>query len=248
MFKRRFNLLMLKDLAKPWLGPVVSLFILFVSGALGYRITEGWNWGDSLWMVLITITTIGFSEVEPLSAAGRVVTVLIIAGGLIVVQLTLKRFVALSDLGYFRNMRELRFRRILTRMNNHVIICGYGRIGKEIASQLQSQGVPILVIELDQSSKIKAEERGLKVLQADATLDQTLLLSGINKCRSLVVTLPTDAANLYVVLSAKGLNSECRLIARAESEEAFNKLKLAGASVVVSPYVAAGKTMADASV
>tara|TARA_Y100001968_G_C19453982_1_gene770859 strand:+ start:11959 stop:12699 length:741 start_codon:yes stop_codon:yes gene_type:complete len=243
-----FNRLILKEFFKPWLGPLISLGMLFLLGAIGYRFTEGWDWGDSIWMVLITITTIGFGEVEPLSGAGRVVTFLIIGGGLVVIQLSLQRLLGLSESGYFRRMRELRFRRIITRMNNHVIICGYGRIGKEIAEELHLKGIPILVIEVDPIVKTKAEERGLKVLEADATLDQTLLLAGINQCRSLVITLPTDAANLYVVLSAKGINTKCRLIARAETEEAANKLKLAGADVVVSPYVAAGRSMADASI
>lgn len=233
-----------RDLAKPWLGPIFSLAILLFLGAFGYRLTEGWDWGDCLWMVLITITTIGFGEIEPLSAAGRVVTVLIIAGGLVVVQLTLQRLLRLFESGYFRRMSELRFRRILRRMKDHVILCGFGRIGKEIAEQLQSEGKQTLIVELDNSRKEAAEANGFDVLLADATLDETLLLAGIKNCRSLVVTLPNDASNLYVVLSARGLNSQCRLIARAESEEAAQKLKLAGASVVVSPYVAAGRTMA----
>ncbi len=195
-------------------------------------------------MVLITITTIGFGEVEPLSAAGRVVTVLIITGGLIVVQLTIQRILRLADSGYFRQLKELRFRRVIRRMRDHVIVCGYGRIGQEIAEQLLLEGVPILVVEIDPSRKLAAEECGLNVLQADATLDETLLMAGLEKCKSLVATLPNNAANLYVILSAKGLRPECRLIARAESQEAAVKLKLAGASVVVSPYVAAGRTMA----
>tara|TARA_Y100001968_G_scaffold217938_1_gene200560 strand:+ start:38212 stop:38958 length:747 start_codon:yes stop_codon:yes gene_type:complete len=238
----------LKDLSKPWLISFLALIILFFLGALGYRLTEGWDWGDCLWMVLITITTIGFGEVETLSAAGRIVTFLIIGGGLVVIQLTLQRFVRLSESGYFRRMEELRFRRVLNRMKNHVIICGYGRVGKEIALQLQEKDIPILVIETDPLVKNKAESRGINVLEADATLDQTLLLAGIKQCRSLVVTLPSDAANLYVVLSAKGITESCRLIARAASEEAYNKLKLAGANVVISPYVAAGKSMAEASI
>lgn len=233
-----------RDLAKPWLGPLLSLMALFLLGACGYRITEGWDWGDCLWMVLITISTIGFGEVEPLSAAGRVVTILIIGGGLVVVQLTLQRFIRLFESGYFRRMSELRFRRRLRSMEDHVILCGFGRIGKEIAEELQYEGVQVLIVEANESSQKAAEAKGFNVLLADATLDETLILAGIQKCRSLVVTLPSDAANLYVVLSARGLNSQCRLIARAESEEAANKLKLAGASVVVSPYVAAGRTMA----
>jgi len=129
-------------------------------------------------------------------------------------------------------------------MKNHVIICGYGRTGKEIADQLKSEKISTLIIEIDSSSKSEAEDKGFNVLLADATMDETLLLAGIKSCRSLVVTLPNDAANLYVVLSAKALNETCRLIARAANEEAANKLKLAGADAVVSPYVAAGRTMA----
>ncbi len=236
--------LRVRELLKPWFGPIASLAVLLFLGALGYRLTEGWDWGDCLWMVLITISTIGFGEIEPLSAAGRIVTALIIGGGLVVVQLTIKRVLALIESGYFRRMSELRFRRLLRRMQDHVIICGFGRIGKEIAEQLQSETVKTLIVELDPARKNAAIEQGFNVLLADATLDETLLVAGIKQCRSLVVTLPNDAANLYVVLSARGLSPKSRLIARAETEEAVNKLKLAGASVVVSPYVAAGRTMA----
>ncbi len=233
-----------KGYFKVWAAPISLLIFLFLFGALGYRITEGWDWGDCLWMVLITITTIGFGEVEVLSSAGRIITFLIIGGGLFVVQLTLQRFIQLSELGYFLKLEELRLKRLIRKMKNHVIICGYGRTGKEIAEQLKSEQISTLIIEIDSSKKIEAEEKGYNVLLADATMDETLLLAGINNCRSLVVTLPSDAANLYVVLSAKALNKTCRLIARAANEEAANKLKLAGADSVVSPYVAAGRTMA----
>ena len=235
---------MLRDFLKPWIAPIISIAGLLVFGAMGYHFTEGWDWGDCLWMVIITITTIGFGEVEPLSAAGRVVTVLIIGGGLVVVQLTVQRLLRLFESGYFTRMSELRFRRRLRNMKDHVILCGFGRIGEEIAEQLRSEGVQILIVEIDPVRKDEAITRGWNVLLGDATLDETLLLAGISDCRSLVVTLPSDAATLYVVLSARGLSSTCRLIARAESEEAENKLKLAGATVVVSPYVAAGRTMA----
>tara|TARA_B100000700_G_scaffold328672_1_gene447291 strand:- start:2808 stop:3890 length:1083 start_codon:yes stop_codon:yes gene_type:complete len=233
-----------KEFIAPWVAPILSAGFLLFIGTLSYRISEGWDWGDSLWMVIITISTIGYGEVEPLSAAGRVVTVLIISGGLIVVQLTIQRFLRLVEYGYFKEMRELRFRRKLRRMKNHVIICGFGRTGQEIASQLQSEGIEIVIVELEKSKKIKAEEKGLQVLLADATNDETLILAGIMNCKSLIVTLPSNAANLYVILSAKGLHPACRLIARAENEEVAKKLKLAGATAVVSPYVAAGRTMA----
>ena len=233
-----------KNYLKIWGVPISLLIFLFLFGALGYRITEGWDWGDCLWMVLITITTIGFGEVEVLTSAGRIITFLIIGGGLFVVQLTLQRFIQLSELGYFIRLEELRLRRLIRNMENHVIICGYGRTGKEIADQLRSEEISALIIEIDSERKSEAEEKGFNVLLADATMDESLIQAGVKNCRSLVVTLPSDAANLYVVLSAKALNKRCRLIARAANEEAANKLKLAGANAVVSPYVAAGRTMA----
>ena len=233
-----------KGYFKVWAAPISLLIFLFFFGALGYRLTEGWDWGDCLWMVLITITTIGFGEVEVLSSAGRIITFLIIGGGLFVVQLTLQRFIQLSELGYFIKLEELRLRRLIRRMKNHVIICGYGRTGREIADQLKSEKISTLIIENDSTRKNEADEKGFNILLADATMDETLLLAGVKNCRSLVVTLPNDAANLYVVLSAKALNDACRLIARAANEEAASKLKLAGADAVVSPYVAAGRTMA----
>ena len=234
----------LKMLTAPWRGPLSALAAVIVAGAVGYRITEGWDWGDALWMVLITISTIGYGEVSPLTPAGRLVTVLIVGGGLIVVQLTIQRILGLKDSGYFRRLREFRIHRMLESLNDHVILCGYGRIGQEIAAQLQRDQVPLVVIENDPDRRDVAEINGLQVLQADATLDETLIDAGLGRCLSLVAALPSDAANLYVVLSARGLQPSCRLIARANSDEAATKLRLAGASAVVSPYVAGGRVMA----
>ena len=235
----------LKEYLKPWVGLFFSLFFLFYLGAIGYRITEGWEWSDCLWMVLITVSTIGFGEVQPLSPEGRIVTVLIIIGGLIFVQFTFQKAVRLFESGYFQRVNELQFKRNLRKMENHVILCGYGRVGQEISNQIKSQNIPIIVVESDPERKNIAEDNGLSVLCADATLDETLKLAGLEKCKSLVVTLSNDAANLYVVLSAKGIRNSIRVIARAGTEEAAIKLRLAGASIVVSPYIAAGRAMAS---
>ncbi len=228
---------------RPWRAPL-ALVVLVNLAAVGYRLTEGWNWGDCYWMVAITISTIGFGEVHPLTPAGRLVTALLILGGLVVVQISIQGVLGLRESGYFRRLRERRFRRWLNAMQNHVILCGYGRIGREIADQVSREGVPLLVVELDHDRRVAAEERGLPVLLADATLDETLLEAGIHRCRSLVVALSSNAANLYVVLSARGMAPRCRLIARSDSEEATRKLKLAGADEVVSPYVSGGRLMA----
>ena len=240
-----FEFYLLKEYLKPWLGLISSLFFLFVLGAIGYRFTEGWNWGDCLWMVLITVSTIGFGEVQPLSPEGRIVTLLIIVAGLIFVQFTFQKAVRLFELGYFQRVNELRFKRILRKMKDHVILCGYGRVGQEISKQIKTQNIPIVVVENDTDRKKIAEENGLEVLFADATLDETLNLAGLNTCKSLVVTLPNDAANLYVVLSAKSIRNSVKVIARAGTEESASKLRLAGANIVVSPYIAAGRAMAS---
>ncbi len=240
-----FEFYLLKEYLRPWLGLISSLFFLFFLGAIGYRFTEGWDWGDCLWMVLITVSTIGFGEVQPLSPEGRIVTLLIIVAGLIFVQFTFQKAVRLFELGYFQRVNELRFKRILRKMKDHVILCGYGRVGQEISKQIKTQKIPIVVVENDTNRKKIAEENGLEVLFADATLDETLNLAGLNSCKSLVVTLPNDAANLYVVLSAKSIRNSVKVIARAGTEESASKLRLAGANIVVSPYIAAGRAMAS---
>jgi len=240
-----FEFYLLREYLKPWLGLISSLFFLFFLGAIGYRFTEGWDWGDCLWMVLITVSTIGFGEVQPLSPEGRIVTLLIIVAGLIFVQFTFQKAVRLFELGYFQRVNELRFKRILRKMKDHVILCGYGRVGQEISKQIKTQNIPIVVVENDTDRKKIAEENGLEVLFADATLDETLNLAGLNTCKSLVVTLPNDAANLYVVLSAKSIRNSVKVIARAGTEESASKLRLAGANIVVSPYIAAGRAMAS---
>ena len=240
-----FEFYLIREYLKPWIGLISSLFFLFFLGAIGYRFTEGWDWGDCLWMVLITVSTIGFGEVQPLSPEGRIVTLLIIVAGLIFVQFTFQKAVRLFELGYFQRVNELRFKRILRKMKDHVILCGYGRVGQEISKQIKTQNIPIVVVENDTDRKKIAEENGLEVLFADATLDETLNLAGLNTCKSLVVTLPNDAANLYVVLSAKSIRNSVKVIARAGTEESASKLRLAGANIVVSPYIAAGRAMAS---
>jgi voltage-gated potassium channel len=224
--------------------PLVALVMVVNASALGYRLSEGWDWGDCYWMVAITIPTIGYGEVEPLSHAGRVVTVFSIVGGLVVVQLTIRSLVGVAESGYFRRLHARRLLHWLQTMNDQVILGGYGRIGREIAAQLSKEGTPLLVVEMDPDRRDAAEAKGLPVLLADATLDETLVDAGIHRCRSLVAALPNDAANVYVVLSARAIAPRCRLIARSDSEEAERKLRQAGADQVVSPYVAGGRTMA----
>ena len=232
---------------RPWAGPILALAAVVNAGAVGYRLVEGWDWGDCYWMVLITLSTLGFSDehTQLIHTGGRIVTALLLVGGLVVVQQTIQKLLELTNSGYFRRIRQRRYRQQLQRsMNQHVILCGYGRMGREIAEQLNGENIQLLVVENDSDRIEEAQQRGLTVLQGDATLDETLEEAGIHRCRALVAALPSNAANLYVILSARGLAPGARLIARSDSEEAEGKLRLAGADQVVSPYVAGGRAMA----
>ncbi|WP_415399567.1 potassium channel family protein [Synechococcus sp. W4D4] len=232
---------------RPWAGPILALATVVNAGAVGYRLAEGWDWGDCYWMVLITLSTLGFSDehTQLIHTGGRIVTALLLVGGLVVVQQTIQKLLELTNSGYFRRIRQRRYREQLQRsMNQHVILCGYGRMGREIADQLIGENIRLLVVENDSDRIEEAQQRGLMVLQGDATLDETLEEAGIHRCRALVAALPSNASNLYVILSARGLAPGARLIARSDSEEAEGKLRLAGADQVVSPYVAGGRAMA----
>ncbi len=224
--------------------PLLPLGMVVIGGACGYRLSEGWDWGDCFWQVAITLTTVGYGDQTVVSPAGRWVTVLMLLGGIVVVQQTLQWLLSLQETGYFQRRRRWQRMQELQRARNHVIVCGYGRIGREIAAQLSAENVAVLVIETDPERIAEARNRNLEVLNGDATLDETLQEAGIQHCRALVAALPSNAANLYVVLSARGLFPNCRLIARADSGEAERKLRQAGADAVVSPYIAGGRIMA----
>ena len=189
--------------------PLFPLLSVFTAGAIGYRWTENWDWGDCFWGVLVTLTTVGYGDQVPNTDAGRWVTAAILVGGLVVVQQTLQWMLSLQETGYFQLRRRQRQLREIQRMRQHVILCGYGRIGREIADQLIAEGVRLLVIENSPEDARAARERQLEVLEGDATLDETLQEAGVFDCRALVAALPNNAANLYVVLSARGLSSGC---------------------------------------
>ena len=149
----------LRLLTQPWIGPILALITVICGGALGYRITEGWDWGDCFWMVLITISTIGYGEVEPLSTAGRLVTVLIVVGGLIVVQLAIQRVLGLKDAGYFRRLQEFRIHRMLESLRDHVILCGYGNFGRTVSDRLGEAEIRHIVVTDNTDDYVRAGRR-----------------------------------------------------------------------------------------
>jgi len=223
---------------------VLSLVLLVVAiGIAGYMAIEGWNFLDALYMTIITITTVGFKEVHDLSTRGTVFTIFLIVGG---VGTALYAFTAGAKFILEGEIKEIFGRKKLEKkirnLTDHYIICGYGRMGRIIAKELQDEGVPFVVVEKDPETL--EENEGTLSIVGDATRDQTLREAGVDKACGLISVLPNDAENLFVVLSARGLNADILIVARAVEEGSEQKLLRAGATKVVSPYLIGGLRMA----
>lgn len=225
-----------------------ALVGVFLLGTLWYRLVEGWSWEDAAYMTVITLATVGYGETRPLGDRGRLFTIALILTGLVTIGYIVNRFTEAVIQGYFQErIRFRQQRRLMESLTAHYIICGFGRTGRQIALEFQAEGVPFITVDLDSASIEAARKQGFTAFQADATLDETLMNVKIDRAVCLVAALPSDAENLYTVLSAKTLNPQIRTIARASTQEALKKLQRAGADAVVSPYITGGKRMAAAA-
>lgn len=221
---------------------------VFLSGTLWYWLVEGWSWEDAAYMTIITLATVGYGETRPLGVRGRMFTITLILMGVITIGYIVNRFTEALIQGYFQEGIRLRQqRRLMESLSGHYILCGFGRTGRQIALEFEAEGVSFVAVDLNIESLQAAQQLGYTAVQGDATLDETLLLVKIEQALCLVAALPSDAENLYTVLSAKTLNPNIRAIARASTQEALQKLQRAGADAVVSPYITGGKRMAAAA-
>lgn len=219
-----------------------------IIGTVGYRVLEGWSWVDSLYMTIITLATVGFTEVEPLGPRGRLFTISLIFMGIVSVGFIVNRFTEVLIQGYFQQGIRLRQQqRLINQLSQHYILCGFGRMGRQIAQEFAAEGIPFLIIDFQAELVEESQKLGYLTLQGDATLDETLSNAGIERALCLVAALSSDAENLYTVISAKTLNPKIRAIARASTEEAMKKLRRGGADAVVSPYITGGRRMAAAA-
>lgn len=199
-------------------------------------------------MTVITLATVGYGETRPLGSRGRLFTIALILLGLINIGYIVNRFTEAIIQGYFQQgIRLQQQRRLMESLSEHYIICGFSRTGRQIAKEFRAEGVSFVVIDSEAESVQRAQSEGYTVYQGDATLDDTLLKVGIERAICIVAALPSDAENLYTVLSAKTFNPQIRAIARASTEEALQKLQRGGADAVISPYITGGKRMAAAA-
>jgi voltage-gated potassium channel len=226
----------------------IALTLIFIAGTLWYRLVEQWHWLDAVYMTVITLTTVGYGEIQPLGDRGRIFTIALILAGVITIGYIVNRFTEALIEGYFIEGRRLRQqKKLVESLTEHFIICGFGRIGRQIATEFAVEGTPFVVIDASSEQVKIAQTEGYSAVQADATLDATLIEMGVEKAACLVAALPSDAENLYIILSAKSLNPKIRAIARASNEEAVQKLQRAGADKVISPYITGAKRMAAAA-
>jgi len=226
----------------------IGLLLLIVVGigTAGFHYIEHWPWFDGLYMVVTTLTTIGYQEVHPLSHTGRIFNVFVILSG---VSLLLLGVGALSqallefELQSFFGRR--RMEREIARLTDHFIICGMGRVGRSVARELSRKPASFMIIENSENKRQKFASENWLVLAGDATQEETLREAQIERASGLIAATTTDATNLYIVLTARGLNPRLKIIARASEDAAEKHLLTAGANSVVSPYSFAGQRIAQ---
>jgi voltage-gated potassium channel len=233
----------LEELRKRLILSILLIALIVAFGTVGYMIVEGWSILDSIYMTIITLASVGYKEVHELSYNGRMFTIVLIIGGVGTVLYALNNGAKLILEGEFKEIFwRKRLEKKIRELKNHYIVCGYGRMGKIICRELKEKNIKFVVIE----KKLDAlEEKGdIIILEGDATRDEILREVGIERAKGLISVLPTDAENLFVVLSARELNPKLFIVARAGEEGSEQKLMRAGADKVVSPYHIGGLRIA----
>jgi voltage-gated potassium channel len=223
-------------------------FTLLV-GTLGFRLMEDYPLFDAFYMTLITITTVGYQELRPLSHAGRVFNSFLIFFGVTAMFVAVGAMTqTIIELQLQDRYGQRRKKRAIMRMKDHFIVCGFGRVGRNAAFELQRAGVPFLVIDRNEQRVERATQAGMLAILADATRDESLREAGVERARGFIAALATDADNVFVILSVKTLNPGLTVVTRASEEDSEEKLRRAGADTVFSPYSIAGHRLAQALV
>ena len=222
------------------------MFSLLLYGTLTFHWVEGWTFFDAFYMTLMTLTTVGYGEVHPLSLAGRIVASSLMMGGVATVFVSIgilvDMIIKLELADYFgRKRRE----HMLDKLTGHYIVCGAGRVGRSVIYELRRSGVPILLIDRDTNRAQWGIQEGIPTLVADATKDETLHRARVAQAKGLVAAIASDAENVYVTLSARVLNPNLLIAARASDDQAEEKLQRAGATTVLTPYTFIGHRLAQ---
>ncbi len=214
----------------------ISLLVVFVLSVVGFRFIAGYDWLESVWMVVITISTVGFSEGSQSTPAVQAFTVAVILLGVTSAAYTFGGFIQLLLVGEFdRIMGSRKMAKEISRLREHVIVCGFGQLGQDLVHQLRHRAIPYVVIDLDiKKIELATIENGFAI-QGDATADTVLNQAQLKSARALVTALPTDAENVFITLTARNLRPDIQIIAKSDQESSCQKLRQAGANKIVMP-------------
>ena len=224
---------------------ILLLLLLLATGVAGYLIIEGWSIMDALYMTVITVTTVGFQEVHTLSSGGRIFTMFLIllgVGAALYILVGVVTLVIEGELGEALGVRRMKAR--IQALRNHYVLCGFGRVGEEIGREFKDRGIPFVVVESNPESVSRAQQRGFLLVEGDASVDATLLDAGIEHARGLLAASDSDAGNTYITLTAKAINPNILVVARAGQPSNQERMRRAGADRVISPYLIGGRRMA----
>ncbi len=225
---------------------IFLLSILILSGIVGFKIISGFSWIDSIYMTIITITTVGFGEVQPLDSQSKLFTVGLILTSAVTVGYALKVITEyLISKNDINELKQKKMQKTIDNLSGHIIICGYGRNGKQAAKKLKAHNHNFVVIEKSEQIIQKIKRDNLNCIFGDANEDNILINAGIDRASCLISALPNDSENVFVVLSARQINPNIRIISRASDETSYSKLKLAGANNVILPDQIGGNHMAS---
>ena len=226
---------------------LVSLIFLIGGGTAGYAIIEEWSTFESLYMTVITLATVGYKEVHELSYEGKVFTILLIIIGTGNIAYTISSMIQFMVEGQLRKLLgRKKLQKQIKNLKGHYIICGYGRIGRMVCRELSAKPIPFIIVEQDPIRCQQLAEEGLLFVQGDATSDDVLEKAGIRQAKGLITVVTSDSANVFITLTARGINPKLFILARASEDSAQLKLMRAGANKVVSPYKIGASRIAQA--
>ncbi len=221
---------------------VIALLLLLLIGTSGYQWLEGMTPLDAFYMAVITLSTVGFGEIDPLSPAGRVFTVGLILGGAGVAAYAFSSAAEYMVSGEWRaHWERQRRKRMVAHLSKHIIVCGYGRVGRHVAHGLAAENIPFVVIDSNPEKIARVQAAGQLALHGNAAIETDLQAAGIDRARGLVAAASSDAENVFIVLTARGLRSDLSILARANYEDSEPKLLRAGADRVILPYSITGR-------
>lgn len=225
---------------------VALLALVFTGGTVGYVLVEGWSVWDAFYMTVITVTTVGYREIHPMSRAGEAFTalVLLVGVGTALYTFTLAATIVVEG-GWRVRMAARRMIRMIDQLDHHFIICGFGRIGRVIAEEFRQQGIAFVVVDRNADLIRQVTDAGMLGVQGDASQQEILERVHIARARGMVAAVGTDAENVYAILTARELAPRLFIVGRAESEDSERKLRRAGADRVISPYQIGGQQMAQ---